>query len=124
MKDWNTHFTSVMAAANFVHNRADPCLYSRTDDTATTIVYVHVDDLLIAGTKGTTEKLSRYLSEQFLYEDIGLLSLGGSQRILGTDIKKTKKGYEMSNKKEVLDSIFQDLGFKEATRTLNLPCIK
>ena len=24
----------------------------------------------------------------------------------------------------MLDSIFQDLGFKEATRTLSLPCIK
>ena len=47
MKDWNIHFTSVMAGANFVQNRAEPCLYSRTDETGTTIVYVHVDDLLI-----------------------------------------------------------------------------
>ena len=124
MKDWNTQFTGVMLAANALHNRADPCLYSRTDDTSATIVYVHVDDLLIVGTKGTTENLSKYLSEQFLYEDFGLLKLGGTQRFLGTDIKKTKKGYEMSNKKELLDSIFQDLGFKEATRTLSLPCIK
>ena len=66
MKDWNIHFTSVMAGADFVQNRADPCLYSRTDETGTTIVYVHVDDLLIVGTEGTTEKLSKYLSEQFL----------------------------------------------------------
>ena len=66
MKDWNTHFSSVMLAANFVQDRADPCLYSRADDTGTTIVYVHVDDLLIVGTKGTPEKFSKYLSEQFL----------------------------------------------------------
>ena len=50
MKDWNTHFTGVMPAANFVQTRAAPCLYSRTDDTGTTVVYVHVDDLLIVGT--------------------------------------------------------------------------
>ena len=126
MKDWNIHFTSVMAGADFVQNRADQCLYSRTDETGTTIVYVHVDDLLIVGTEGTTEKLSKYLSEQFLYEDFGLLKLGGTQRFLGTDIKETKKGYDydLSNRKELLDSIFQDLGFKEATRTLSLPCIK
>ena len=30
----------------------------------------------------------------------------------------------MSNKKELLYSIFLDLGFTEATRTLSLPCIK
>jgi hypothetical protein len=124
MKDWNTHFTRVMLAENSVLNLADPCLYSRTDDTGTTIVYVHVDDLLSVGTKGTTEKLSEYLSEQFLYKEFGLLKLGGTHRFLGTDIKKTKKGYEMSNKMKLLGSIFQDLGFKEATRTVSLPCIK
>ena len=53
-----------------------------------------------------------------------MLKLGGTQRFLGTDIKKTKKGYELSNKKELLDSIFQGLAFREATRTLSLPCIK
>ena len=57
---------------------------------------MHVDDLLIAGTKGTTEKFSKYLSEQLLYEDFGLLEVGGTPRFLGTDIKKTRKGYEMS----------------------------
>ena len=124
MKGWNTHFTGVMVAASSVQNKTDPCLYSRTDDTGTTIVYVRVDDLLIVGTKGTTETFSKYLSEQFLYKGFGLLKLGGTQRFLGTDTKKTKEGYEMSNKKELLDYIFQDLGFKEATRTLSLPCIK
>ncbi len=88
-----------MSAARLVHNIAVPCLYSRTVDTGTTNVYVHVDDLLIVGTTGTTEKFSKYLSEQFLYRDFGSLKLGGTQRFLGTDIKKTKKGYEMSNKK-------------------------
>ena len=65
--------TNGRLSADCVQNRAEPCLYSRTDDTGTTIVYVHVDDLLIVGTKGTTEKFSRYLSEQFLYKDFGLL---------------------------------------------------
>ena len=53
---------------------------------------MHVGDLLIVGTKGTTEKLSKYLSKQFLYKDFGVLKLGGTQRFLVTDIKKTKKG--------------------------------
>ncbi len=76
MKDWNTHFTGVMPAANFVQNRADPCLYSRTDDTGTTIVYVHVDDLLIVGTRVILEKLSKYLSEQYLLEDFWFVKAG------------------------------------------------
>ena len=100
------HFAGVMVGANFVQNRADPCLYPRTDDTGTTIVYVHVDDLLIVGTEGTTEKFSKYLSDHFLYKVFCKWKLGGTQRFLGTNIKKTKKGYDMSNKKELLDSIF------------------
>ena len=72
----HTHFSIVMLAANFVQNRADPCLYSRTDDTGTTIVYVHVDDLLIVGTKGTTEKLSKDLSEQVLYMGLWFVEAG------------------------------------------------
>ena len=72
MKDWNIHFTSVMAGANFVQSRADPCPYLSTVETGTTIVYVHVEDLLIVGSEGTTVKFSMYRSELTLYMSLCL----------------------------------------------------
>ena len=72
---WNKAFKEHMKSANFKQSTADPCIFTKTEESGEiTIVAVYVDDLIIA-TK-TTEKMNeikRSLTSRFKMKDLGKL---------------------------------------------------
>ncbi|CAM9651462.1 unnamed protein product, partial [Discosporangium mesarthrocarpum] len=73
---WDDSFTQVLLGMGFDQSKADPCLfrYVSTYD-VDLLVAVHVDDMVVVGTREDCDSLSKALSFELQTNNLGPLSL-------------------------------------------------
>ena len=77
---WNKEFKEHMESANFKQGTADPCIFTKTEESREIIIVaVYVDDLIIVTkTNENMNKIKRILTSRFKMKGLGKLhhSLG------------------------------------------------
>ena len=71
---WNKAFKEHMKSANFKQSTADPCIFTKTEESGEiTIVAVYVDDLIVATKTTEMNEIKRSLTSRFKMKDLGKL---------------------------------------------------
>lgn len=84
-RQWNVEFTNHLESFGFEQSNADMCLFTYDSDKGSLLLFVYVDDLLIAG---STEKLVTKL-KQSLHKAFKIKDLGYAKFFLGLEVARS-----------------------------------
>ncbi|KAK5838940.1 hypothetical protein PVK06_007688 [Gossypium arboreum] len=106
---WNIRLTEALHAAEFTQSKYDYFLFTKRVKGKTVVLFVYVDDLLIAGNDiDMIEELKGVLNTTFKMKDLGNL-----RYFLRIEVLRSNEGIVLSQKKYVHELI-EDTGFKDA----------
>ncbi|CAM9403082.1 unnamed protein product [Discosporangium mesarthrocarpum] len=78
---WNDRFTQVLLGLGFDQSKADPCLFRYVNNyDVDLLVTVHVDDMIVVGTREDSDAVSKALSFEFPTKNLGPVCLLGTGR--------------------------------------------
>jgi len=98
---WHERFVSAIRAAGFSPSDHDPALFVHLSPRGRTLLLLYVDDMLITGdNEDHISYVKQQLSAEFQMSDLGPLSY-----FLGIEVKRSPKGYQLSQSKYIQDLI-------------------
>lgn len=83
---WYAKMTTSLKQQGFKVSDTDPCLYTKTKDGRRLFIIVHVDDLLVIGTKSDVEDAKRTIKALFDVKD-----MGAAQVFIGLEIRRDRE---------------------------------
>jgi hypothetical protein len=107
-RNWNRVLNEYLLSIGFKRSEADPCIYKRLRNSKEVILFVYVDDLIIAG--NDMEQINivkKELSDKWSMKDIGELS-----EILGMEVYRDRQRKLLTlSQTTYIKDILQKFGF-------------
>jgi hypothetical protein len=100
---WNDELDAYLKSLGFVPSVADACIYSREKNGSRMLLYVHVDDIAIAGRGDQIKVLKGLLDSKFGIKDLGPLKAFTSYQVTRDRRMRTITLYQNDYIKEVLN---------------------
>ena len=116
-KLWNDTLNEFFMKLGFVRNRADPCLYKRTNSKGIIFLLVWVDDIVIlAESQALVDEFVETMNNKYTIKDLGTLSffLGIEFKVGNHSVKMSQSGY--------CQTVIDRFGQQSATVS-KLPCV-
>lgn len=115
-KAWNDAIHSVLTAAGFERNLADPCLYARKYEDEWCYLLIYVDDMIVAAkSMGIIDNVKNAIREHFDLEDLGDIKF-----YLGIEVTKSGDGYYQLCQSAYINKVAKDFGLGDA-KSSNVP---
>lgn len=105
-KMWNEDVNDFLVSIRFHQSPCDACLYLRQKDSEYSLLYIHVDDMIITG--NNIERVKTEIKNKWEMEDLGI-----AKSIVGIQLKKTPLGYSI-NQRHMAPHILKTFNHEEA----------
>lgn len=113
---WNDAIHSVLIAAKFEQNQADPCLYARKYNNEWCYLLIYVDDMIVAAeSMGVIDGVKDAIGTHFDLEDLGDIKF-----YLGIEVTKSSDGYYQLCQAAYINKVANDFGLSDAKNS-NVP---
>ena len=115
-RNWNKCLDDFLISKNFKRSLSDPCLYTKYSQSCFTLILVHVDDMIIAGSnERDVTDVKNTLSNRFKIKDLGILKWYlGIEFIFGDD-------YIALSQENFIAKVLDKFNMQDA-KTKSLPC--
>jgi hypothetical protein len=117
-KSWQEHRAEIQRKHNYKRGHSEASVFYYASDTEPVYSLVHVDDIIVVGTRSGHTKLRKILGDNFLVEYTGSLNHEGSRlEFLGRTMTMIGDEIRMKSSKGYVDGLLQILGLTRANGT-------